>query len=60
MRLYENSLAILGERLGSLSTFENLMGDFHARCRLLSVATLPSNAVEIPGLMSDNVDEEES
>jgi GT2 family glycosyltransferase len=48
MRLYENALAIQGERLGSLGNFDNLMGDFQARCRLLSVATLPSNAVKIP------------
>ena len=48
MRLYENALAIHGERLGALGNLNKLMADFQARCRLLSVATLPSNNMEIP------------
>ena len=48
MKLYENSLAIHGERMGALGNLDRLMADFQARCRLLSVATMPSNAIEIP------------
>ena len=48
MKLYENALAMQGERLGSLGNFDRSMADFQARCRLLSVAALPSNAVETP------------
>ncbi|MCB1689186.1 MAG: glycosyltransferase [Halioglobus sp.] len=48
MRLYENALAIHGERMGSLGNLDRLMVDFQARCRLLSVATLPGNASETP------------
>jgi GT2 family glycosyltransferase len=48
MKLYENSLAIHGERMGALGNLDSLMADFQARCRLLSVATMPSNAIEIP------------
>ncbi|CAA0125404.1 Putative mycofactocin biosynthesis glycosyltransferase MftF [Halioglobus japonicus] len=48
MKLYENSLAIHGERMGALRNQDRLMADFQARCRLLSAATLPSNARETP------------
>ncbi|MCB1706647.1 MAG: glycosyltransferase [Halioglobus sp.] len=48
MKLYENALAIHGERMGALGNLEKLMADFQSRCRLLSVATLPNNAMEIP------------
>ena len=36
MKLYESSLAIHAERLGSLENFDGLMSDFQARCQLLS------------------------
>jgi GT2 family glycosyltransferase/predicted nucleic acid-binding Zn-ribbon protein len=48
MKLYENALAILGERLGSLGNVEQLLGNIQARCQLLSVATLPGNELDIP------------
>ena len=48
MKLYENALAILGERLGSLGNVEQLLRNMGARCQLLSVATLPGNELDIP------------
>ena len=48
MRLYENALAILGERLGALGNVDRLMGDIQSRCRLLSVANLSSNSLQVP------------
>lgn len=48
MKLYENALAILGERMGSLGNVDKLMNDMQARCRLLSVATLPGNEMNSP------------
>jgi len=46
MELYETALAILDERLGALNNVENLLNDMELRCRLLTVATTPSNAQE--------------